>query len=95
MIFTKTPLKGAYVIEPERHKDERGFFARTWCRGEATSHGLDPDVVQCTLSYNVRKGTLRGMHDQLSPCAEAKLVRSTCGAIFDVIVDLCPDSVTF
>ena len=95
MIFTKTPLKGAYVIDPERHTDERGFFARTWCQQEFEAHGLNPVLVQCNISYNYRKGTLRGMHYQVAPHAEEKLVRCTAGAIYDVIVDLRADSHTF
>lgn len=95
MIFTKTELKGAFVIKPERHADERGFFARTWCADEATAHGINPAVVQCNISFNTRKGTLRGMHYQAPPVQEAKLVRCTGGAILDVIIDLRPDSPTY
>jgi len=95
MLFRETVLKGAYVVEPERITDERGFFARTWCRSEFESHGLNPNLVQCNISFNDKKGTLRGMHYQATPRAEAKLVRCTAGAIYDVIVDLRPDSSTF
>jgi dTDP-4-dehydrorhamnose 3,5-epimerase len=95
VIFTETKLKGAYIIEPELHVDERGFFARTWCEAEARAHGLDPAVVQCNISFNKRKGTLRGMHYQTAPFAEAKLVRCTSGAIFDAIIDLRSDSPTY
>lgn len=95
MLFKETVLKGAYVVEPERIVDERGFFARTWCRSEFETHGLNPNLVQCNISSNVKKGTLRGMHHQVAPRAEAKLVRCTAGAIYDVIVDLRPDSGTF
>jgi len=95
MIFTETPLKGAYVIDPERLADERGFFARTWCRREFEEHGLNPGLAQCCLSYNHRQGTLRGMHYQAAPHAEEKLVRCTAGTIYDVIVDLRTDSDTF
>lgn len=95
MIFTETKLAGAFVIEMERRADERGFFARTFCRQEFEAHGLDPEVVQCNVSFNKRKGTLRGMHYQASPFAEAKLVRCTSGSIYDVIIDLRPSSATF
>ena len=95
MIFTETRLKGALLIDPERHEDERGFFARTWCQQEFAAHGLNPRLVQCSVSYNHRKGTLRGLHYQAAPFAEAKLVRCTRGAIHDVIIDLRPDSATF
>jgi len=95
VIFRETALKGAYVIEPERKEDSRGFFARTWCRDEFASHGLSAALVQCNISYNHKKGTLRGMHFQRAPHAEVKLVRCTAGAIFDVIIDLRPDSPTY
>ncbi len=95
MIFRETALKGAYVIEPERKEDERGFFARTWCREEFAFHGLSTTLVQCNISYNHKRGTLRGMHFQKAPHAEVKLVRCTAGAIFDVIVDLRPSSSTY
>ena len=95
MIFTETPLKGAFVVEPEIIKDERGFFARTFCREEFTSRGLNPNVAQCNISFNSKKGTLRGMHYQAEPYAEVKLVRCTKGAIYDVIIDLRADSPTF
>lgn len=95
MIFTETPIKGAYVIDPERLADERGFFARTWCRREFEAHGLDATLAQCSVSFNQKTGTLRGMHYQAAPHAEHKLVRCTAGIIYDVIVDLRPGSVTF
>lgn len=95
MIFTPTPVPGAYVIEPERREDERGFFARTWCARDFEAEGLNPHLAQCSISYNVRRGTLRGMHYQVSPFEEVKLIRCTRGAIFDVIVDLRPASTTF
>lgn len=95
MIFTETALEGAFLIEPERREDERGFFARTWCSRESESHGLNPRVVQCSLSYNRRKGTLRGMHYQAPPHEEAKLIRCTAGSIHDVIIDLRQGSETF
>ena len=95
MIFTGTNLKGAYVIAPELLSDDRGFFARTFCSREFTQHGLNPTVSQCNVSFNKKKGTLRGMHYQAAPCEEAKLVRCTAGAIYDVIIDLRPNSATF
>ena len=95
MIFTETALKGAFIIEPEQLSDERGFFARTWCQKEFLNHGLNPNIVQCSISYNRKKGTLRGMHYQAAPHEEIKLVRCTAGAIYDVIVDLRKDSSTF
>jgi dTDP-4-dehydrorhamnose 3,5-epimerase len=94
MIFRPTELLGAFVLEPEPLEDERGIFARTWCAQEAEEHGLESRVVQCNVSYNRRKGTLRGMHWQVAPHAETKLVRCTRGAIHDVIVDIRPDSPT-
>ena len=95
MIFRDTALKGAYLIEPEPIHDERGFFARTFCRREFESHGLNPNLVQCSLSYNANKGTLRGMHYQAPPHEEAKVIRCTSGAVYDVIVDLRRTSPTF
>jgi dTDP-4-dehydrorhamnose 3,5-epimerase len=95
MIFAETPLPGAYVIELDKHEDERGFFARSWCAREFTAKGLDPHLVQCNVSFNKLKGTLRGLHYQVPPHAEAKLVRCTKGSLFDVIVDLRKASPTF
>ena len=95
MIFEETSLRGAYLVSPELHKDQRGFFARTWCQREFSEHGLNPDLVQCSLSFNAKKGTLRGMHYQEAPHEEAKLVRCTMGAVCDIIVDLRPRSPTF
>jgi dTDP-4-dehydrorhamnose 3,5-epimerase len=95
MRFTPTPLRDAYVVELEKIEDERGYFARTWCEREFGEHGLDNRLVQCSASFNARKGTLRGLHYQVAPHAETKLVRCTRGAIFDVIVDLRPSSPTF
>jgi dTDP-4-dehydrorhamnose 3,5-epimerase len=95
MIFRETRLKGAFTIEPERLEDERGFFARTFCREEFRAHGLNPTVVQCNISVNKKKGTLRGMHYQTPPYPEAKLVLCTRGAVYDVIIDLRPESPTF
>jgi dTDP-4-dehydrorhamnose 3,5-epimerase len=93
--FAKTHLEGAFVVEPECHEDARGFFARTWCQREAEAHGLNPRVVQCNVSLNRSRGTLRGMHYQAPPYQEAKLVRCTMGAVHDVIIDLRPESRTY
>lgn len=95
MIFTETELPGAFVVDLERREDDRGFFARSWCANEFTDHGLNPRLVQANLSFNDRKGTLRGMHFQREPAAEAKLIRCTRGSIFDAIIDLRPESPTF
>jgi dTDP-4-dehydrorhamnose 3,5-epimerase len=95
VLFSETKLRGVFVVEPERIEDERGFFARTWCRREFEAHGLNPNLVQCSISFNRNKGTLRGMHYQLAPHAEAKLVRCTMGAMYDVALDLRRDSATF
>lgn len=95
MIFRELQLPGAFVIEPERLEDERGFFARAFSKDEFAARGLDPTVVQCSLSFNRRRGTLRGMHYQVAPAEEAKLVRCVRGAIHDVIVDLRAGSPTF
>lgn len=95
MLFTPTTLDGAFVIDLEKRADDRGFFARTWCRHEFRAHGLVEDFVQANVSYNHRKGTLRGMHFQLAPHEEVKLVRCTRGSIFDVIVDVRPGSATY
>jgi len=95
MIFTEIQLKGVYIIEPERLADERGFFARTWCQKELASYGLENRLAQCSISYNPKKGTLRGMHFQTAPWEEVKIVRCTCGAIYDVVIDLRPGSPTF
>jgi dTDP-4-dehydrorhamnose 3,5-epimerase len=95
MILVDTPLPGAYVIDLERLDDDRGWFARTFAAEEFVAHGLNPAVVHCNVSFNSRAGTLRGMHYQVAPHAECKLVRCTRGAIYDVIVDLRPDSSTY
>ena len=95
MKFTETKLKGAYVIEVEPLVDERGFFARSWCQKEFAEHGLNPNLVQCNISFNLKKGTLRGMHYQAKPYQEAKLIRCTRGAIYQVVIDIRPDSFTF
>jgi len=94
MIFRETPLAGVWVLEPERFADERGFFARTYCRRDFEERGLDPAVAQCSVSFNHRRGTLRGLHFQSAPHEEVKLVRVTRGAVWDVIVDLRPGSPT-
>lgn len=95
MKFSQTPLKGTYIITPDLLEDERGFFARSFCRHEFSDHGLKADFVQCNISFNKMKGTLRGMHYQVSPHGEVKLVRCTAGAIYDVIIDLRAESPTF
>jgi dTDP-4-dehydrorhamnose 3,5-epimerase len=95
MIFQGTKLAGVFVIGIEPHNDERGFFARSWCESEFRSHGLNPRVVQCSISFNHKKGTLRGVHYQAEPYPEAKLVRCTQGAIYDVALDVRPQSPTF
>ena len=95
LIFERTRLGGVYAIDAELHEDRRGFFARTWCQKEFEAHGLNPRLVQCNISFNLKKGTLRGMHYQEAPFEEAKLVRCTMGAICDVVVDLRPGSPTF
>ena len=95
MIFKETKLRGAYIIEPELIEDERGFFTRIWSQAEFASRGLNPKLVQCNNSWNKQTGTLRGMHYQIQPHEEAKLVRCGAGAIYDVIVDLRRDSPTW
>ena len=95
MIFTETKLKGAFVIDLEPRQDSRGFFARGFCQHEFKEHGLKPVIAQANLAYNNVKGTLRGMHFQIPPAAETKLVRCTRGAILDIIVDLRPESPTY
>jgi dTDP-4-dehydrorhamnose 3,5-epimerase len=94
MRFNETDIQGAYVVELDRNEDERGFFARVWCRDEFAEHGLTAGLAQCSISHNLRAHTLRGMHFQRHPHEEAKLVRVMRGAIFDVIVDLRPESET-
>jgi dTDP-4-dehydrorhamnose 3,5-epimerase len=94
MRFQETPLRGAYVVEPEPLGDDRGFFARTFCTAEFREHGLNPAVAQCSISFNRERGTLRGLHYQAAPHAETRLVRCTRGSVFDVIVDLRADSGT-
>jgi dTDP-4-dehydrorhamnose 3,5-epimerase len=95
VIFTPTPLAGAYLIDLEKRQDERGFFARGFCAREFEEHGLESFTAQCNISFNQKAGTLRGMHYQLPPAAEAKLVRCLHGAIHDVIIDLRPASPTY
>ena len=95
MIFTETPLQGAFLIDLEPHRDRRGFFARSFCRREFEANGLNPAVAQRNLSLNHKAGTLRGMHFQRPPAGEAKLVRCLAGRIHDVIVDLRPQSPTY
>ena len=95
MIFNETRLKGVFLIEIEKNEDDRGFFARSYCFREFEKYGLNPRVVQCNMSYNTKKGTLRGMHYQVAPHDEAKLVRCTMGSIYDVIIDLRRGSTTF
>lgn len=95
MIFHETKLSGVYRIEPEQVHDDRGFFARTWCAVEFKEHGLRCDLTQCSISFNRTAGTLRGMHYQVAPHTEAKLVRVTSGAVLDVALDLRTDSATY
>ncbi|MFQ5642843.1 MAG: dTDP-4-dehydrorhamnose 3,5-epimerase [Thiogranum sp.] len=95
MKFRETALPGAFVIEPETLEDKRGFFARVWCRKEFEEHGLVATIAQANTSFNARAGTLRGMHYQVAPHEETKVVRCTRGSLYDVIVDLRPDSVTY
>ena len=95
MIFEPLPLAGAYVLEPEKKHDERGFFTRTFCARELAERGLDPRVAQMNVSVNHKRGTLRGMHFQRAPMAETKVVRCTRGAAFDVLVDLRAGSPTY
>jgi dTDP-4-dehydrorhamnose 3,5-epimerase len=95
MIFTQLPLNGAFLITIEPLEDERGFFARTFCKDEFKKHGIDFSCVQCNISNNKKRGTLRGMHYQAAPYEEAKIVSCIRGAIFDVIVDIRPQSETY
>jgi dTDP-4-dehydrorhamnose 3,5-epimerase len=95
MIFTETELAGSFVIDLELREDERGFFARAFCQHEFGDHGLKPVIAQANIAFNHRRGTLRGMHFQVLPAAETKLVRATRGGILDIIVDLRPESPTF
>jgi len=95
VIFTETRLKGVYIIDIEPIEDERGFFARSWCRKEFIKRGLNPNLVQCNISYNKKSGIIRGLHYQAAPYGETKLVRCTRGSIYDVIVDIREESKTF
>lgn len=95
VIFSSTALDGAFVIDLDRRDDDRGYFARTWCVREFAENGLETDLVQCSVSHNLGRHTLRGMHWQASPHSEVKLVRCTRGAIWDVIIDLRPESPTY
>lgn len=95
MIFNETALIGPYVIDIEVHEDNRGYFGRAWCRHEFDAQGLVPCMVQGNVSFNHTRGTLRGMHYQTEPCQEVKLVRCVRGRVFDVIIDIRPDSATF
>ena len=95
VIFTETKLGGIFIITPEKLEDERGFFARTWCQREFERQGLNPRVAQCSVSFNRKRGTLRGMHYQAAPHEETKVVSCTRGAIYDVVIDLRTDSSTF
>jgi len=95
MIFTETELQRAYIIDLEEKHDHRGFFARTFCAKELEAHNLKPVVAQCNLSFNYKKGTLRGMHYQIAPATETKLIRCIKGAIYDVIIDMRPESPTY
>ena len=95
MEFTATQLPGVLILELDRKCDQRGFFARTWCKSEFAEHEIDVPFVQCSTSFNILKGTLRGMHYQADPFAMERLVRVTAGAIFDVVIDLRPESPAF
>jgi dTDP-4-dehydrorhamnose 3,5-epimerase len=95
VIFTETPVQGAFLMDPEPREDARGFFARTWCERECGERGMNLHVAQCNVSFNKKGGTLRGLHYQAAPVEEAKLVRCTHGSIYDVIVDLRPASPSF
>jgi dTDP-4-dehydrorhamnose 3,5-epimerase len=95
MIFTKTGLVDVYLIDLEKREDERGFFARAWCQNEFEEHGLDSKIVQANIAFTKKKGTLRGMHYQVAPYEETKLVRCIRGAIYDLVIDLRPKSPTY
>lgn len=95
MIFTETKLKGAFIIDIQRHEDDRGFFARAFCQNEMEEHGLKPVIAQGNIAFNLKRGTVRGMHFQFPPKPETKLVRATRGGILDIIVDLRPESPTY
>lgn len=95
MIFTETPLKGAFVLEIKKIEDDRGFFGRSWCKHELEEHGLNANMAQANTSFSKKKGTIRGMHFQANPYQETKLIRCVRGAIYDVIIDLRKNSPTF
>jgi dTDP-4-dehydrorhamnose 3,5-epimerase len=95
MLFSETKIPGAWILDIEPMRDERGFFARTWCRDELTRRGLRAELVQCSVSYNARRGTLRGMHFQVAPHAETKIVSCLRGSIYDVLLDLRRESPTY
>ena len=95
MIFIKTEIEGAYIIEPEKLEDERGFFARVWDNKVFEKEGLDSEILQSSISFNKKKGTVRGMHYQMKPYEESKMVKCVRGKIYDIIVDLREDSKTF
>jgi dTDP-4-dehydrorhamnose 3,5-epimerase len=95
VILRRTPLAGVLIVDAERQEDERGFFARTWCAAEFAANGMDPTVAQCSISFNHAAGTIRGIHSQSPPAAETKVVRCTAGRIYDVAVDLRPESATY
>lgn len=95
MKFTETKLAGVFLVEQERHEDGRGWFARTWCVDELRAHGIDPEIAQCSASFNKTKGTLRGMHWQTAPHEESKMVRCTRGRMFDVALDVRDGSPTY
>src|SRR5919107_3627733 len=95
MIFTETKLRGSFIVDLEPRGDDRGFFARSFCQKEFEAHGLKPLIAQANISFNYRRGTVRGMHFQFPPAAETKFVRCSRGAIVDVIVDLRPESPTY
>jgi len=95
MIFLATEIEGVFIVEPERLANERGFFARVWCREDFAAHGVDEPLDQCSISFNRRAGTLRGLHYQAPPHTESKLVRCTAGLMFDVAADIRPGSPTF
>lgn len=95
MKFLETPIAGAMIVELERLEDERGFFARSFCAEEFAEHGLEPAIAQANVSFNRSAGTLRGMHYQVDPAAETKLIRCTSGAIWDVIIDMRPESPSY
>ncbi len=95
MIFSKTRLKGVFIIELEKHEDERGYFARAWCKKEFKASGLNSNLAQANTALSLHKGTLRGMHYQIAPYQETKIIRCIRGAVFDVVIDLRPNSISY